>query len=295
MKNIYFFSFIILLVTTTGCGTASVSEKEMSSNSVVTASRQMNEVVDPKINPVKLPDSSTIHPSPSNTINLPVAPDISSAAGLNPAHGQPGHRCEIPVGASMNSKPAIPISNSTVQVVPGTTSAVNNQSTISKPVTTGINPEHGKPGHRCDIAVGEALNSKSTTTVTNTNSPSTATPTQPLVKPSSSSATVATGLNPEHGKPGHRCDIAVGAALTSKPTTTVTNTNSPSAVIPTPPVIKPYSPSATVATGLNPEHGKPGHRCDIAVGAALNSKPTTSTTNTTPQLDTGSKTAVIKQ
>ena len=264
MKNIYIFSFIIFLVITAGCGNASVREKEISSNSVVTASQQINGVVDPAINPVELLDSFASHSTPSNTINPPVAPDISSAAGLNPAHGQPGHRCEIPVGASMNSKPAIPVSNSTVQSVPGTTSPVNNLSTVSKPVTTGINPEHGKPGHRCDIAVGAALNSKPTTTVTNTNSPSTATSAQPLVKPSSSSATVATGLNPEHGKPGHRCDIAVGAALNSKPATTVTNTNSPSAVIPTPPVIKPYSPSATVATGLNPEHGKPGHRCDDA-------------------------------
>jgi len=28
------------------------------------------------------------------------------------------------------------------------------------------------------------------------------------------------------------------------------------------------------STALNPKHGEPGHRCDIAVGAPLNSKPT---------------------
>ena len=224
MKNIYFFSFILFLVTTAGCGTASVSEKEASSNSVVTASPQINGGVDPTINPVESLDSFDSHPSPSNIINRPVAPNISSAAGLNPAHGQPGHRCEIPVGASLNSKPIIPVSNSTVQSMPGTSSPVNNQTTLSKPVTSGINPEHGKPGHRCDIAVGAALNSKPTTTVTNTNSQSTATPSQPLVKPSISSSTITTGLNPEHGKPGHRCDIAVGASLNSKPTTPTINT-----------------------------------------------------------------------
>ena len=27
------------------------------------------------------------------------------------------------------------------------------------------------------------------------------------------------------------------------------------------------------ASGMNPPHGQPGHRCDIAVGAPLNSKP----------------------
>jgi len=30
--------------------------------------------------------------------------------------------------------------------------------------------------------------------------------------------------------------------------------------------------------GMNPPHGEPGHRCDIAVGAPLNSKPATVTT-----------------
>lgn len=28
-----------------------------------------------------------------------------------------------------------------------------------------------------------------------------------------------------------------------------------------------------VAAGMNPAHGQPNHRCDIAVGAPLNSKP----------------------
>jgi hypothetical protein len=54
-------------------------------------------------------------------------------------------------------------------------------------------------------------------------------------------------------------------------------------VIPAPPVINPVpaapgteskAMSQTAGDGaLNPEHGKPGHRCDIAVGAPLNSKP----------------------
>ena len=31
---------------------------------------------------------------------------MQATAGLNPPHGQPGHRCEIPVGAPLDSKPA---------------------------------------------------------------------------------------------------------------------------------------------------------------------------------------------
>ena len=50
-------------------------------------------------------------------------------------------------------------------------------------------------------------------------------------------------LNPPHGQPGHRCDIAVGQPLDSKP--------------------------AQNSGKVNPPHGQPGHRCDLAVGAPL--------------------------
>lgn len=290
MKNIYFLSFIIFLQTLTSCGPESVSEKETSSNNDVTISQPMNEVVESKISQVQSLDSLAMLPTPEISINRPVAPEIISAANRNPAHGQPGHRCDIAVGASMNSSPSISNSGASEQAVTGIITPENNSSAMSKSVPSGLNPEHGKPGHRCDIAVGAALNSKPTSMVANTNSQSTATSNQPLVKPSISSATIASGLNPEHGKPGHRCDIAVGAALNSKPATSTTK--SPSPVLPQQPVMKPYSPSATVATGLNPAHGKPGHRCDIAVGAALNSKPTSPTTT---QLDTSSIPPAVKQ
>ena len=75
-------------------------------------------------------------------------------------------------------------------------------------------------------------------------------------------AMLAKGLNPPHGAPGHRCDIAVGQPLGSKPPP-----------IPTGPAVTPDSVKAMLAKGLNPPHGQPGHRCDIDVGAPLNSKP----------------------
>ena len=133
---------------------------------------------------------------------------------------------------------------------------------VGQPGGAGINPEHGKPGHRCDIAVGAPLTAAA--------SASAAVPTAQTASISASS-----GLNPEHGKPGHRCDIAVGAPLNSSP---ASNTAQPIAV-PTqasnPVIQSAASPgSVTTAPGMNPEHGKPGHRCDIAVGAPLNSKPT---------------------
>lgn len=90
------------------------------------------------------------------------------------------------------------------------------------------------------------------------------------------------GLNPAHGQPGHRCDIAVGAPLNSAPSKTTTSVNTtPSA---TPVSIQPSvaAPAAKTAPGMNPAHGQPGHRCDIAVGAPLNSAPAKPAATVTP-------------
>jgi len=174
----------------------------------------------------------------------------------------------------------------------------NNQQPVNTTATSaGLNPAHGQPGHRCDIAVGAPLNSAPKTTpqqpVITTNAQPTAvsTPVISQVNPVQTAATTnATGLNPEHGKPGHRCDISVGAPLNSKPAQQPTVVQQPAIVqqpavtIPAPktyvsevqkstPATITAPSTAVVAEGMNPEHGKPGHRCDIAVGAPLNSKP----------------------
>ncbi len=96
------------------------------------------------------------------------------------------------------------------------------------------------------------------------------TPSQPVTQTVSKA-----GLNPAHGQPGHRCDISVGAPLDSKPTQPAANTAQPVVTQKSAPTISPNIPApTTVAPGMNPAHGQPGHRCDIAVGAPLNSKPT---------------------
>lgn len=66
-------------------------------------------------------------------------------------------------------------------------------------------------------------------------------------------------INPAHGQPGHRCDLAVGAPLT--------NTNGAQVPMAIPQNIQ----GAPAPSGLkiNPAHGQPGHRCDIQVGAPL--------------------------
>ncbi|SFG60212.1 hypothetical protein [Pedobacter insulae] len=87
--------------------------------------------------------------------------------------------------------------------------------TTSQAGNTGtLNPVHGAPGHRCDIAVGAPLNSKASNI---TPAPQTATQADPKTAPVPASSMVnekGQRLNPEHGKPGHKCEIPVGAPLT---------------------------------------------------------------------------------
>ncbi len=89
--------------------------------------------------------------------------------------------------------------------------------TVQQPIapvanTVALNPAHGMPGHRCDIKVGEPLNSKPVPATTNSQQPS-------VITPAQVPTTAGNGAkNPAHGMPGHRCDIAVGAPLNSKPT-----------------------------------------------------------------------------
>lgn len=100
---------------------------------------------------------------------------------------------------------------------------------------------------------------------------------QPVVMPITTVAPAAekkpqgnmAAFNPAHGMPGHRCDIAVGAPLNSSPATTAAPAAKTINTINTQPVQAPVK----TAAGMNPPHGEPGHRCDIAVGAPLNSPP----------------------
>lgn len=78
-------------------------------------------------------------------------------------------------------------------------------------------------------------------------------------------------VNPPHGEPGHRCEIAVGAPLDSEPTQpNVTSIQQPN--LSTTPTFTPPAEKVVVAEGTNPPHGEPGHDCAIAVGAPLNKK-----------------------
>lgn len=91
------------------------------------------------------------------------------------------------------------------------------------------------------------------------------------IESNATSNTVA--LNPEHGQPGHRCDLQVGQPLNSAPQQAPapvamqdlgfnTNPNAQSVVVPN-------NTGQTGKPALNPPHGEPYHNCDIQVGQPL--------------------------
>jgi hypothetical protein len=104
-------------------------------------------------------------PQTQTTVNQNTATKTPAAVakGMNPAHGQPGHRCDIPVGAPLNS-PVVPAKSN--PVTPQTTqqqnitisgTAATQNPAVTTPTPEGMNPPHGQDKHRCDIAVGAPL------------------------------------------------------------------------------------------------------------------------------------------
>lgn len=87
----------------------------------------------------------------ANTSGNEAMSTTDNSPKLNPAHGQPGHRCDIQVGQPLptGSSPV----NNTSKSSPVINSSGNNSSNSGN-----VNPAHGQPGHRCDIPVGAPLN-----------------------------------------------------------------------------------------------------------------------------------------
>lgn len=153
----------------------------------------------------------------------------------------------------------------------------NGSSGMAMSTPAGINPPHGELNHRCDIAVGAPLNTAGSGGTSL--QPASLQSTQTVSSPQTVTAKTVTakGMNPPHGETNHRCDIAVGAPLNSKPaSTTTTSSESSTAASPeytvqpaVPTLLSTAAANTETVAGMNPAHGKEGHHCDIAVGAAL--------------------------
>lgn len=72
---------------------------------------------------------------------------------VNPAHGLPGHRCDLPVGAPLDgSNPGTTQNPTPTSQLPST-----SVSPIRVNQTPTVNPPHGEPGHDCAVPVGAPL------------------------------------------------------------------------------------------------------------------------------------------
>jgi hypothetical protein len=141
----------------------------------ITSSEAPKEIIVPRVQAI--PDQNyTQQPMAQNvpqnemgtTAITPTQQQIVTKPGMNPPHGQAGHRCDIPVGASLSSPvKAQPKAGATItqQTIPPPTQTTITQTTgapaILKgdaPITApGMNPPHGQAGHLCSVAVGAPL------------------------------------------------------------------------------------------------------------------------------------------
>lgn len=169
------------------------------------------EVVDKSIIPTGADSAKTAQAAVQNTVNVPPANTTVIPGTTTPVNMT---RQQMQTIAPQNNVVMTPVQ------------------TQAQPTAPGMNPPHGQPGHRCDIAVGAPLNSKPAAVQTQTVN---AQP-QVTMKEVPTTTKTAPGMNPPHGEPGHRCDIAVGAPLNSKPAApaTVTTTTAPASIAPPP-------------------------------------------------------------
>ena len=147
-----------LLIPATVLAFTACSEGDTNSGSTEAA---QNNIPTQNNIPITSPAPVTIQ-NTDTARNMSVASNPQTVA-LNPAHGEPGHRCDISVGAPLNSAPTAQ-SPQPVQTVtpPPTTIPAPAPVTAPAPTTTaaGTNPPHGEPGHDCSIAVGAPLKKK---------------------------------------------------------------------------------------------------------------------------------------
>lgn len=143
---------------------------------------------------------TSVEATPENNSDNTAAPVMfgNKEVALNPPHGQPGHKCEIPVGAPLDGSGGTTANPITPQPqASGSSSLPSNSFFAQKPTATSSQP---------------------TQTITTTPQPTPQpTPQSQPATPQPVTQTTEPGFsgkpNPAHGQPGHRCDVAVGATL----------------------------------------------------------------------------------
>ena len=153
-------SFLSLLFVTSILFISCKKELEPQDGSIQSKVVPFTEVANQQQNQTVMPTQAPQNPNVVNQ-NTAVSTPVAVAKGMNPAHGQPNHRCDIAVGAPLNS-PVVPAKSNPVtpQAVTQQNTALPSTIATSNPVAPtpeGMNPPHGQEKHRCDIAVGAPL------------------------------------------------------------------------------------------------------------------------------------------
>ena len=167
-KNSYLgFITIVVLGTMISCSPA---QKESNPEEV----QQQNQVPNTML---KSDTSATVSSVPV-TVPTPATPNqpmvektATTPPELNPAHGQPFHRCDIPVGSPLNAaapaKPATQLNRTGTGPTLENAARLNGRQANNRTAPTvensnitppKLNPPHGQPFHRCEIPVGSPLN-----------------------------------------------------------------------------------------------------------------------------------------
>ncbi len=133
-----------LMIALSACS----SQHEDSTDSTTPASTTAPAVTAPPFTP-----TTSITSAPVDA-QAPAA-SAGAVSDPNPPHGQPGHRCEIPVGASLSS--AAPAAAATQTI---SSPVMSNSSPTQAATPAGLNPPHGQPGHDCAVPVGSPLPAK---------------------------------------------------------------------------------------------------------------------------------------
>lgn len=164
MKKSHVFFIALPLVVALSCSGPVKNESEPSSD---LTTREQSQPAETPLQEEAVADLSeqATSPSPAGQNEEPPL--------LNPPHGQPYHRCDIPVGsplpvnsaqqatASQAAAPApAAVDRSMIPTVENA-SRINGtpgrQATAASGTPPKLNPPHGQPFHRCDIPVGSPL------------------------------------------------------------------------------------------------------------------------------------------
>lgn len=171
MKPFFAAISLFILALVVSCGPAKNDSEQNSQQPVLPQKQEQSNSPE-----IETPVADTPATETPEVVNPTNSEKNNSEVTINPPHGEPGHRCEIPVGAPLDSQPA---NNTTTRQTPVNPSAnapttANNptaptlenaqrlnssqpRSTTSSQNSGKINPPHGQPGHRCDIPVGSPL------------------------------------------------------------------------------------------------------------------------------------------